>query len=174
MFSTSILIQNIPTVSYISPTITAKSYPTTFKAKLASNGTITKYIWDFGDGTALYETSSNEAKHTYASLGNYTIQIKVQGNNTGTTTSSFPVQVVSSMEVVPEMLKNSITNLEKIKKQLDNFSSFEKFSVNYSLDLPYLESLVKSINSSIERGMNESGYDKALGDLINYEIPFLS
>lgn len=169
IFSSSIFIQNMTTISYIFPTATAKNYPTTFGARLSSNTRIIKYTWDFGDGT-IYETGENKAIHTYRELGNYSIQLKIQDNSSRTTTGIFLIEVISSRDIVPELVQKSLANLDSLKTSLNNFSLFERFGVNYSLDLPNKESLLKRINSSLS-SMNESQYDQALGELMENEIP---
>lgn len=40
-----------------------------------SEGTITKWLWDFGDGTLLNATNGQPQQHKYAAVGNYTVKL---------------------------------------------------------------------------------------------------
>ena len=61
----------------------------------SSTGTITKYEWDFGDGS----TSTDQAPcHTYAAEGNYTATLKVTGEGGEISTGSRIVAIVRGFE----------------------------------------------------------------------------
>jgi PKD repeat protein len=44
-----------------------------------STGTITNYIWDFGDGTIVTNSTGVNVTHAYAAGGNYNVTLTVQG-----------------------------------------------------------------------------------------------
>jgi len=69
------------------PSVTAKESLTAgaeivFDASGSSDpdGTIVKYVWDFGDGTTL-ETSEPTVTHSYSAPGTYTVTLTVVDND---------------------------------------------------------------------------------------------
>ena len=56
----------------------------------ASTGSITNWIWSFGDGASVTNLSNASANHTYASAGTYSVSLTVNGpagSSTNTRTS---------------------------------------------------------------------------------------
>ncbi|MEJ2591276.1 MAG: PKD domain-containing protein [Candidatus Thiodiazotropha sp.] len=68
-----------------------------------SDGTITAYLWDFGDGG-----TSNQADptHTYSSAGSYTVTLTVTDNN-GATGSDTATATITDTATVPDVSINS-------------------------------------------------------------------
>jgi parallel beta-helix repeat protein len=66
--------------------VVAMEYSLSAEKSFDLDGDITKYIWDFGDGTT---GSGKTTTHVYTSSGDYTIKLTVTDNdgNTGTTTT---------------------------------------------------------------------------------------
>jgi len=71
-----------------------------------SNGRITSYSWDFGDGST---GSGQTSTHTYDSTGNYQAQLAVTDDGGATNTSTRKIEVVDT-----GMFINNITR--KINK----------------------------------------------------------
>ena len=71
----------------------------TFDASASSDsdGAISIYRWDFGDGDAT-ESTSAVSNHTYAEAGTYTVNLTVTDNEGATGTSSKDVTVTDSTE----------------------------------------------------------------------------
>lgn len=53
----------------------------------ASTGTITNWIWSFGDGNSVTNVSNASVNHTYASVGTYTVGLTVKGPAGSSTTT---------------------------------------------------------------------------------------
>ncbi len=53
--------------------------PVTFKDNSSSFGTITRWRWDFGDGTVL--TTSSPQPHLYAEAGKYDVKLVIEDNS---------------------------------------------------------------------------------------------
>jgi len=71
----------------------------TFDASASSDsdGSISSYRWDFGNGDAT-ESTSAVSNHTYAAAGTYTVNLTVTDNEGATDTSSKTVTVTDSTE----------------------------------------------------------------------------
>src|SRR5262249_52064806 len=59
-----------------------------------SDGTITAYRFDFGDGTVVGPQPGSSATHTYAVAGNYTVTLQVTDNLGYHNTATKPVTAV--------------------------------------------------------------------------------
>src|SRR4051794_1908034 len=58
-----------------------------------SVGTISDYLWDFGDGTGAH---GQQTTHAYAAAGTYTVSLTVTGSNGATATATLAVTVNSA------------------------------------------------------------------------------
>jgi PKD repeat protein len=82
------------------PTTGAAPLPVVFTD--ASTGSVTNWVWNFGNGISVTNTSSASVTNTYASAGSYTVTLTVTGpggNNTLTKTSY--IVVSSGVASVP-------------------------------------------------------------------------
>jgi len=81
-----ILVGPFEPVAYFEAIYTSQHAPCSVEFRQYSEGTITQWLWDFGDGT----TSPQEKPlHTYKQDGNYTVNLTVTGP-AGTSTRSRP------------------------------------------------------------------------------------
>jgi len=119
-FSADWLLQ--PAVSAISPFAQFTAAPATGFAPLqviftdASTGTITNWLWNFGDGNTLTNTTNSNVTNTYATAGRYTVSLTVTGPG-GTNTSTLagfiaasPAPVIGSVSWFDGQLIFSGTN----------------------------------------------------------------
>ena len=67
-----------------------------------SDGSITDYLWDFGDGTTAHGSSQ---KHTFTTLGDYTVTLTVMDNQGAKATSAQTVSVVTETAYQQKIMK---------------------------------------------------------------------
>ena len=60
----------------------------------ASTGSITNWVWNFGDGQSLTNTSNASVMHAYAAAGSYPVSLTVNGAD-GSNTSTLANYVVA-------------------------------------------------------------------------------
>ena len=90
-----------------SPTAGFTGTPTTGYAPLpvvftdASSGNITNWIWTFGDGHSVTNTTSSNVTHTYTAAGNYTVALTVSGPGGANTDAKSSYVVVSTAPAAP-------------------------------------------------------------------------
>ena len=68
----------------------------------ASTGSITSWVWNFGDGQSVTNNTSVSVNHIYTSAGSYTVSLKVSGgggSNTATKTSYVVVSPVPTINL---------------------------------------------------------------------------
>jgi PKD repeat protein len=94
-------VEEQPLTAVISaPTTGQANQAITFRAtgSSASVGQITKYEWNFGDGTT---ASGAAVVHSYAQAGNYTVTLTITGNYGGTATTTQTIQIAAAPSVPP-------------------------------------------------------------------------
>lgn len=87
------LPQNVPPTAAFSTTTSGLTVNVDGSASSDSDGTISTYAWNWGDGAVTPASSVKTASHTYAAAGTYTIQLTVTDNLGATGTKSLSVTV---------------------------------------------------------------------------------
>lgn len=83
---------NSPPTAAFTPTVSALKVAVDGTASKDSDGTISSYAWNFGDGTS---GSGATTDHTYAQPGTYTVTLAVTDDKGATATTSTQVTVTS-------------------------------------------------------------------------------
>ncbi|MFV2092354.1 MAG: PKD domain-containing protein, partial [Hyphomicrobiales bacterium] len=75
----SVRVVAAPVADFAAPAATPVNAPTLFDASLSStkNGSISKWTWDFGDGT---RGSGEKIEHSYAKPGKYLVTLSIESN----------------------------------------------------------------------------------------------
>ena len=81
-----ILVGPFPPIAHFEAIYTSHPAPCTVEFQQYSEGTITQWLWDFGDGT---KSTDKKPIHTYQRDGNFTVKLTVTGPE-GTSTKSRP------------------------------------------------------------------------------------
>ena len=162
-----------PKIKALIPNRTGVKYPTLFSVLLNETANITKYGWNFGDNQT-QNTTKGEVTHTYDKVGSYTMKVSLFGSS-GIVLSSrdFIIVVAPASTIVPELLDESEARLNQIKAQMkSNFSAFEQKAINKSLNLPGIESKIKTLKTSVaQAGTDETKFENILGELLTLKIP---
>lgn len=173
LFSENILIEKVPIINAVTPSSTAIKYPTKFKAEVVSDSNITKYEWNFGDGT-VETTTVNSDIHTYAELGKYVLTLKTTNSKGKSSSKQFNISVGPASEIVPTLMEEVSFNLANIKMQISAFSPFEQASLNSFLNLSEIEGNITVLeNEVIAAGVSglEEDYEEILGKLLEINVP---
>ncbi len=169
----SVNIPEPPKIKGLSPNRTGVKYPTLFTILLNGTTNVTKYNWDFGDGSS-QNTSGGEVTHTYNTVGSYTMKVSLYSQSGALFSSrEFIVAVSPASTIVPELLEESEERLNLIKAQMkSNFSVFEQKAINKSLNIAGIESKIKTMKTSVSQaGSDEAKFELILGDLLALKIP---
>jgi PKD repeat protein len=81
--------------------------PTEFSVNVTapSGRNITKYTWDFGDGSDIKITNTNKATHTYSNISGYSVEVEVEDNTGFKSIRKFTIIVGSPQDVVNSTIK---------------------------------------------------------------------
>lgn len=77
----TVVLNDLPVADFrtSAPYCAGKSITFTDQSSVTGGGTLTKWYWDFGDGSpVLTATTPASQTHTYANAGNYTVKLKVE------------------------------------------------------------------------------------------------
>jgi len=72
----------------------------------ASTGSITNWVWSFGDGQSVTNTSNASVNHTYAASGSYTVTLTVSGAGGANADAQSSYIVVSSTPTISTVTKS--------------------------------------------------------------------
>jgi PKD repeat protein len=84
-----------PAAGSVSATLTNGFAPLTVVFTNTASGTITSWIWNFGNGTIITNTTGANVTNTYAAGGDYTVTLTVTGP-AGSSTNILTNYIVSS------------------------------------------------------------------------------
>ncbi|UQX89356.1 PKD domain-containing protein [Jatrophihabitans telluris] len=70
-------------------------------ASTDSDGTISSYAWNFGDGSAVQTLTTKTTSHSYATTGTYTVTLVVTDNDGGTATVSHSIVITGNQAPTP-------------------------------------------------------------------------
>jgi PKD repeat protein len=88
-----------PTLNSISGTVTNGFSPLQVSFTNSATGTITNWVWNFGDGTIITNTTGALVAHTYSAPGNYTVTLTVYGPG-GSSTVTLASYIITSPKPV--------------------------------------------------------------------------
>jgi PKD repeat protein len=171
LLSEDIAVAEMAGIKSLTPTKTAIKYPTKFTIILNdTNQNISKYNWDFGDGSSEI-TTKPEISHTYDTVGNYKLTVTIIDFKGRNSSKEFSITVGPASTIVPGLLVAAETNIAYVKSQIPAFSLFEQRALNYSLKLDDLEKDVTRLKNSISEASSEAQYENVLGELLGMKIP---
>ena len=173
IFLENILIKKIPKIISLNTQKVIAAYPTNFVVKteiLDSSANITKYDWDFGDGTNS-TTSEDKITHTYNSIGTFELKLTITDSNFLTSSKIFDITVDTPKEAVNSVLKNKLGNLEKVNSQIENLPIFHKNSLNSVLNLDEIEGELSSLQQRNLTAITDDDYVSIMKDLIKINVP---
>jgi hypothetical protein len=172
VFSENISINLVPTVTSVSPVLTIAGYPTNFSLTLNNvNSSVSKYKWDFGDGTTA-TTTGTSAVYTYGSTNDYDLNITLlNSNNSVISTGSFSIHVDTPQNAVNLILSQKINDLNVTEGQVSALSAFYQNSINSVLNLSNLSRELNKLEDRNNSANSSGALIGIMGDLINLKIP---
>lgn len=86
-----------PSASFTASATSGIAAQTTFTFASTSTGTVTSYLWQFGDGTT---ANTSSASHVYSTAGSYTVSLTVS-NSGGSSSASRVISVTAPVPATP-------------------------------------------------------------------------
>ena len=173
ILSQLISIKNIPKILSINTKEAIAAYPTKFSVSTQASvvgANITKYDWDFGDGKKS-TTNSNEAEHTYESIGNFTLKVTVTDSGNLNSSKNFAISVKTPKDAVNSVLGRKISDLDFIRLQIAKLPEFDKNSLSKILGITQREDDLSQLQQRNLTAGNDNDYVSIMNDLIQLKIP---
>ncbi len=170
IFEEEVDVERVPEIKNLKPRTTAAAYPTGFEVTVESESNITEYEWDFGDNDT-QTTSINKVTHTYNSIGDYELKVKIIDLNQRSSEKIFDISVGSPKEIINKILKKMLGDLSNIKEQIEEFPTFYQDSLEPLLDTDSLEDKLEEIQQANASASDEEDYSSILAELLKLNIP---
>jgi len=161
----------VPVIDAVVPLTLPAAVEVDFYA-FVSGANITKYTWDFGDGSEEITTTENRTKHAYNATGNYDLTIKV-ANNLGVGSRIFSVNVESPYDDINRTLEEKKAELEEIQTQTDSLEGWYKQTIIELLKLDEIESAINAVERKYGVSSRDAEYVEVMKELNEIEVPVL-
>lgn len=168
--SKNISVSKGATISYLAPLTLPAAIPVKFIIS-TSGGNITKYKWDFGDGTEDEETTTNTTTHTYSSIGDYNVEISVTSTG-GQSSKTFSVKVTSPKEAINTTLIEKRDNLNSSLRDLEAIAWWYKDELGKKAGLDEIDIALKSLEKKYESASSSDDYVDIMTQLTELRVPY--
>jgi len=168
VFSENVNVTDIPLITSLTPISTASGYPTNFVVTANASVALKKFFWDFGDN-ATDVTTTNKVTHVYNSTGKYKLMITVTDIRNLSSTKTFDVNVSSPANLINESIVKVKTNLDNLKTQTENFSTFSQESINSILNIENITQQATSIEKKFNSAQTDADYKQIISQLLSLD-----
>jgi len=176
LFNNNVLLEKeikvgkIPSVNYIFPLIAPANYPVIFRAGTTMPENITKYTWNFGDGTII-TNNMPQMNHTYSVIGNYILKVTTLDASGRNYTKSFNLIVESAEQAIPSLLAEAELKMSLIQQKNALLSPAEKISLKRLVNIDAINSNLTRLRNLAQSATTETQYNEILQGLIALKIP---
>ncbi len=158
-------------INSISPKTAIAGYPANFILNVNNSGlNITGYEWDFGNSSK-ETTSKNEVAHTYASVGNFELTVKVKTLEGVSVSKTFSIDVKTPKEAINSVLGGKISDLNNVNSQIKALPDFYQPAMKQILNLTSIESGLASMQKRNASAQTDGDYVSIMNDLVKIEVP---
>lgn len=168
----------ISEIRQIYPNTLAGGIPTWFTVFI--NPSINKsnltYSWDFGDNTGVQITSTNKIKHTYSSIGSYTLVASIIKNNRKGIIKNINITVQSPKNAINSTIKNYKTQINMVSSELTALPAEYNDIIKDKIDINEIKSKVDSIEVLYKQKINsaistDEDYINLINELTKINVP---
>ncbi len=170
IFSEEIIVEEVPIIRSLTPTITASAFPTLFEVTVNLSNYIIKYEWDFGNGDQKI-TTTNKIIYAYNSTGQYELKVSVTDSNQKSSYKVFNIIVESPKELINKTLNKKLEDLIRVDSQIKEFEIFYQDRLNSILETEKLERELISIQKNYNKAGSESQYNEIMTELLGLKVP---
>ena len=167
LISEKLAVGKMPVISSLIPLTAPAGFPTEFRVNMNSSSNITKYRWNFGDGT-IKETTTNKVSQTYDQEGTYTVSINVTDSGKKTSAKNFSVIVGNPSNEINKTINKKLSDISNIKLQIGALDEATKDRLNTLFSIDTSETELKAIRTDFESGEN---YTSIIERLNNIKVP---
>lgn len=173
LFSKTINIIKVPQPASISPTITAAGVSVPFTVSVnnfGANASITKYLWNFGDGQTI-TTAANTTEHSYNKVGAFNMEVTIVGVQGLSSTANFTITTTTPKGAADALLKQKIDGMKSLQDQINNYSAFIQGSLNDLLNLNNISLQLTTLKDASLANMSDAKYILLIKELSALNVP---
>ncbi|MEK6917865.1 MAG: PKD domain-containing protein [Nanoarchaeota archaeon] len=167
LFSEKLIAGKVPVINSLTPLIVPAGFPTEFRVNVNSSSNITKYRWNFGDGTTK-ETATNKVSYSYSEEGTYSVAIDVTDSNQKTSARNFSIIVGNPSNEINKTINKKISDINDIKSQIGALDQATKDRLNTLFSIDESETELNAIRTDFENG---ESYSSIIDRLNNIKVP---
>ncbi|MBD3247526.1 hypothetical protein GF378_02805 [Candidatus Pacearchaeota archaeon] len=172
LFEEVIVIEKIPSIKSLTPTVTASGFPTPLEVdvELVDNASITEYKWEINGVTET--TSANKLTYTFSEYGgSYDVTVSVTDENDKTASKTFKVFVNSPREMISSELEKKQQNLNNIITEIEEFPLFHQNSIKQVINTDALNTGLTELQRLATQADGEDDYNALIPQILDLKIP---
>lgn len=165
-----VIVESFRVIIALLPEIATLKTPTTFRVLLEEGYNVSAYFWDFGDGTSILQTSTQEASHAYNNSGNYNVKVigTVNGRNT---TSIFNITIADARTSVNLTISNYKKRLVNFENSIRNLSAWEQTALKERINFVSVNNLLNILTQQYLSAGSDVQFIAILTNLSSVRIP---
>ena len=173
LFSEIIIVEKVPNIISLNKNRVAGGVPTEFVVLAnSSEGNITKFIWEFGNGDRK-ETGINKVTYAYNATGNYAMKITAIDSKQLQSYKTFTINVVSPKEEANSSLEEMKKYLSNVKQNISSYTEFQQKGIKSVLRIDELNTNILDLEREYKQANSENGYIDIMKKIVALKIPEL-
>ncbi len=169
LFSEYLFANLAPTISYVYPMSPPAGLDVYFYAVIENN--FTKLSWDFGDGSAVVESTAAYTKHKYSNVSSdFNLSVTVSDINSSTK-KTFVIKTVSPENYINETLDNKRANYNQINLAVNSLATLYKDFVKTKLRLDFIQDEFNQIEILRASALSSDDFLNIVNRITSLPIP---
>lgn len=153
----------------ITPGTAPALVPVYFRAVLENSSGNLSYLWNFGDGSAEEISNTNYVKHSYSTIGNYNLNVKIIGTEVSKTIS---INVISPKNSINSTISNYKNNIKNFESYILNLPVLIKNYAEEQSNLNSVKTQLQAIETSYAGGnIDDAKAVEIMGELVELNVP---
>jgi len=170
ILSRNIQIMGVPVIKNVNPSNPPAAVPVTFSVTIDRAEANMSYYWDFGDNSSIETTNVNIIKHTYPSIGQYSLTIKAIGKS-GEYSKIFQISAVSPKSLINGTISLYENDTRNTQYQIDQLPDWMKTQVEKKINLTDVLDSIKVQKNKYNDGIDDNEAVKIMKSLLNLNVP---
>jgi len=160
-------IAKVPIISSINPPTAIAGAYTNFSVTAYSpkNNTITRYEWDFGDGSP-DSSDVPSISHKYVSIGNFTLIVKAIDSEGLSGIGTFKITTAEPLIVIQQSLRSKKAAIGNFSKQLSALPLWYKDLFTSKFSVPELNTIITNYEEEFETATDLVAFKEELDSFV--------
>jgi hypothetical protein len=171
LLSKSIRVLSSSTIHYVTPLDPPAAVEIDFTVAFDSDRPITKFHWDFGDNATL-DSANSTVKHTYSSVGAYTLSVALTDTQNVTVSRDFNITVGSPKELINVTLTFKKNSLSEAYQSLSLLPSWYRPAVERESNISFYQDQIKMIESKRANALTDQDFIDVFNAIFSLTVPY--